>query len=126
MYNCASTDLVANSADVVVPLELLLRCVWQAVDFGGGSSAVHEGLPTGFGLQPTGREQGSIKRIKRAVKSGDGSPYVTISVDQHHDGPDGAPGLEDEDPTPVEEEEHSEAELHGAARRLHVVDGVIK
>ncbi len=45
---------------------------------------------------------------------------------EHHDGADGAARLKEQDPRAVEEEEHSEAELHAVPERADVVDPVVK
>ena len=44
---------------------------------------------------------------------------------EHHDGPDGAAGLEKEDPAAVEEEEDGEAELDRVAGGLDVMESKI-
>ncbi len=46
-------------------------------------------------------------------------------MDEHHDGPDGTAGLEEQDPRAVEEEEHGEAELHAVPVGADVVDPVV-
>ncbi len=45
---------------------------------------------------------------------------------QHHDGADGAAGLEDKDPAAVEEKEDGEAELNAVTERADVVDPVVQ
>ena len=47
-------------------------------------------------------------------------PDIAISVYEHHDGADGATGLEEEDPAAVEKEEDGEAELDRVAASLEM------
>jgi hypothetical protein len=54
------------------------------------------------------------------------APDVEVGVDEHHDGADGAAGLEEQDPRAIEEEEHGEAELHAVPERADVVDPVVQ
>jgi hypothetical protein len=54
------------------------------------------------------------------------APDVEVGVYEHHDSPDGAARLEEQDPRAVKEEEHGEAELHAVPKRADVVDPVVQ
>jgi hypothetical protein len=54
------------------------------------------------------------------------APDVEVGVYEHHDGPDGAARLEEQDPRAVEEEKHGEAELNAVPERADVVDPVVQ
>ena len=85
-------------------LQLVASSVLQTVDLGHGGPPLAEGAPAALGL----------------------APDVEVGVDEHHDGPDRAAALEDQDPAAVEEEEDCEAELDGVAERPDVVDTVVE
>ena len=53
-------------------------------------------------------------------------PDIAVGVYEHHDGPDGAAGLEKEDPAAVEEEEDGEAELDRVAGGLDMIEIIIR
>ena len=96
--------LVTDAADIVVLLQLIPRRVLQAVDLCHGRPALAERAPPVFCL----------------------APDVEVGVDEHHDGPDGAATLEEQDPAAVEEEEDGKAELDGVAKSSDVVNTVVK
>ena len=77
--------LVADCADVVVPLDLFLTGVGQAVDFPHRRSPLHESRP-------------AVLRL---------APDVEVGVDEHHARTDGSSTLKYQDPPTVEEEEDS-------------------
>ena len=52
-------------------------------------------------------------------------PDIAVGVNEHHDCPDGAAGLEEEDPAAVEEEEDGEAELYRVTGGLDGVEVII-
>ena len=101
---CRCHVLITDGAHVVMLPDLLLGGVAQAVDLGHGASALVEGCPP-------------VSRL---------TPDVEVGVDEHHDGPDGAATLEEQDPAAVEEEEDGKAELDGVAKSSDVVNTVIK
>ena len=96
--------LIADAADIVVFLQLLPRRVLQAVDLRHGRPALAERAPP-------------VLRL---------APDVEVGVDEHHDGPDGATTLKEQDPTTVEEEEDGKAELNSVAKSSNVVHAVVK
>ena len=65
--------LIAYTANIVVFLQLIPRRILQAVDLRHGRPALAERAPAVLGL----------------------APDVEVGVDEHHDGPDGAPTLEE-------------------------------
>ena len=96
--------LVADCADVVVPLDLLLTGVGQAVDFPHRRSPLHESRP-------------AVLRL---------APDVEVGVDQHHDGSDGAATFKEQYPAAVEKEEDRKTEFDRVAKGSDVVHAVIK
>ena len=100
----ASHVLVTDAADIVVLLQLIPRRILQAVDLRHGRPALAEGAPAVLGL----------------------APDVEVGVDEHHDGPDGAAALKEEDPTTVEEEEDGKAKFDSVAKSSYVVHTVVK
>ena len=100
----ASHVLVTDAADIVVLLQLIPRRVLQAVDLCHSRPSLAERAPPIFCL----------------------TPDVEVGVDEHHDSPDGATTLEEQDPATIEEEEDGKAELDGVAKSSDVVNTVVK
>ena len=96
--------LVADAADIIVLLQLVACRILQAVDLRHCRPSLAERAPPVFCL----------------------APDVEVGVDEHHDGPDGAATLEEQDPATVEEEEDGKAELDGVAKSSDVVNTVVK
>ena len=96
--------VVTNGADVLVALQLSGGSVAHRVDLVDGLTALLVLVPAGARLLPD----------------------VVVSVDAHHDGPDGAPALEQHDPGPVAEEKDGEEELDSAADGANPIDVVVE
>merc|ERR1719430_1079140 len=96
--------LITNTADIVVFLQIVPCRVFEAVNFSHGRSSLAECTPTILCL----------------------APDVEIGVDKHHDSSDSATTLKHQDPTTIEEEEDSKAELNGVPKSTNIVDAVIK
>ena len=86
--------LVADGADVVVCVNLLLRGVPETVDLAHCCPSLYKSRPAVLCL----------------------TPDVEVSVDEHHAGADGSSALEYQDPPTVEEEEDSEEELDSVTK----------
>ena len=96
--------LVADAAHIIVLLQLLPCRVLQAVDLCHRRPPFAERAPPVLGL----------------------TPDVEVGVDEHHDGPDGATTLKEQDPATVEEEEDGKAKFNSVAKSSDVVNTVVK
>ena len=54
------------------------------------------------------------------------APDVEVGMNQHHHGAYSSAALKQEDPAPVKEKEHGEAELHRVPKGADVVDPVVQ